>query len=135
MPSSVFYRGQSATIQARNSGGVRSADGRLTLFALVDTSGYSSAVQQTYQAYLITEVPLHIGSSTLAPGAYGFGFLADGTAVFLDLGGNTLFSSPTAHDAALRRPTPLQVLADEGHAGSYRLYLGRTFVSFQPARP
>lgn len=135
MPSSVFYRGQTATTQARNSGGVRGADGKLTLFALVDVSGYSSAVQQTYQAYAITEVPLRIGTATLPPGAYGFGFLADGTAAFMDLGGNRLFSSPTTHDPALRRPTPLQVLNDEGHSGSYRLYLGRTFVSFQPAQP
>ena len=58
MPAQVFFRGQSATVQMRNSGGVRYADGMFTLMALVDTSGYSSGIQQRYQAYLITEAPL-----------------------------------------------------------------------------
>ena len=61
MPAQVFFRGQSATVQMRNSGGVRYADGMFTLMALVDTSGYSSGIQQRYQAYLITEVPLQLG--------------------------------------------------------------------------
>ena len=58
LPPSVFFRGQSAPIQARNSAGLRTPGGALVLMTLVDTSGYSSAIQQTYQAYLITEVPL-----------------------------------------------------------------------------
>src|ERR1700744_651810 len=49
MPATVFFRGQVASVQARNSGGVKLADGMLVLCALVDTSGYSTAVQQKYQ--------------------------------------------------------------------------------------
>jgi hypothetical protein len=41
LPASVFFRGQSATTQLRNSGGVKFADGMLVLSTLVDTSGYS----------------------------------------------------------------------------------------------
>jgi hypothetical protein len=133
LPEKVFYRGLSAPIQARNSGGVRFADSKLMLAALVDTSGYSTAVKETYQAYLITEVPLMLGDKTLAPGAYGFGFIADDKMVVLDLGANQLFTTTTTRDAALPRPNPLQVLPDPGSPSRYRLYLGRSYVTFEAA--
>jgi hypothetical protein len=131
LPDKVFYRGQSATVQGRNSGGIRVADGKLVLFAIVDTSGYSSSVQETYQAYLITEVKLHIGDQTLAPGAYGFGFVANDKMVVMDLGANELARVATLKDPAMARPTPLQVLADAA-ANHYRLYLGRSYVVVSP---
>src|SRR5450756_573976 len=89
LPPSVFFRGQSAPIQGRNSAGLRMTDGKLVLSAIVDTSGYSSALQQTYQAYLLTEVPLTIASQKLPPGAYGFGFVA-GNMIVMDIGGNEI---------------------------------------------
>src|ERR1700748_1140931 len=49
-PASVFFKGQTAPIQGRNSGGVRLPDKKLVLFSLVDNSGYSSQVQERYQA-------------------------------------------------------------------------------------
>ena len=132
LPPSVFFRGQSAPIQARNSAGLRTPGGALVLMTLVDTSGYSSALQQTYQAYLITEVPLTIGTDTLKPGAYGFGFIADNRLVVLDLGGNEILHGQTTRDDKLTRPTPLQILPDTA-PNSFRLYLGRSYVSVSPA--
>src|SRR6185312_9228064 len=85
LPSSVFFRGQSASIQARNSAGIRLSKDALLLAALVDTSGYSSSVQQKYQAYLITESPVVIGGHRLAPGAYGCGFIANNQFVVMDI--------------------------------------------------
>jgi hypothetical protein len=137
LPEKVFYRGQSAPVQARNSGGVRFPDTKLVLAALVDTSGYSSTVKETYQAYLITEVPLLLGGKPLAPGAYGFGFIGqdkgDDKMVVMDLGANQLLATATTRDAKLARPNPLQVLPDPTSAGRYRLYLGRSYVTFQAA--
>ena len=132
LPATVFFRGQSASLQARNSAGLRTAEGKLVLVSLVDTSGYSSALQETYQAYLITEVALSIGSGKLAPGAYGFGFVADNKMVLMDLGGNELLRATTTHDQILRRPTPLQILPDGIAAHGYRLYMGRAFVTLAP---
>ncbi len=129
LPATVFFRGQSASVQGRNSAGIRLPDGKLVLFAMVDTSGYSSAVQQTYQAYLLTEVPLQIGDQKLAPGAYGFGFIAGDRMEVMDIGGNELLRTGTMRDAALPRPTPLQLLPDTAAPGHYRLYLGRSYVS------
>jgi hypothetical protein len=137
MPTQVFFRGQSATVQMRNSGGIRYADGMFTLMALVDTSGYSSGIQQRYQAYLITEVPLEVGDGTiakrLAPGAYGVGFIQNDRFVVMDLGAHELVNVGSRHDAELHRPMPLQVL-DTPAPGTYRFYEGRSFVTVQRAK-
>lgn len=136
MPDQVFFRGQSATVQMRNSGGIRYADGMLTLMALVDTSGYSSGIQQKYQAYLITEVPLEFGDDAearkLVPGAYGVGFIQNDRFIVMDIGAHDLLNVTSHHDAELHRPMPLQVLPASA-PGIYRFYEGRSFVSLRRA--
>lgn len=129
LPDAVFFRGQSAPIQARNSSGVQFAKDALLLISLVDTAGYSSSVQEKYQAYLITEAAIDIEGHRLEPGVYGCGFLAANGFVVMDIGGHDLFSVRSSKDAELRRPTPLQVLPSPGGVG-YRLYVGRDFVNF-----
>ena len=57
-PDQVFFRGQVASVQMRNTGGVRFADEMFVLAGLVDNSGYSSDIRQKYQAYFISEVTL-----------------------------------------------------------------------------
>lgn len=133
LPASVFFRGQSAPIQARNSGGVQFPKDGMMLAALVDTSGYSTSVQEKYQSYFITETPLLIDGHRLAPGAYGVGFIAGDQFIVMDLGAHDLFTAHTTKDPVLRRPSPLQILADPGDPGRYRLYSGRTFVLFSQA--
>jgi hypothetical protein len=132
MPATVFFRGQVASVQARNAGGVKLADGMLVLCALVDTSGYSTAVQQKYQSYFITEVALDINGHTLQPGAYGVGFVEGNKFLVMDLGAHDLFTVGGVHDTELKRPTPLQVLADTA-PNRYRLYINRNYVVFSPA--
>jgi hypothetical protein len=127
-PDKVFFRGQSAPVQARNSGGVRYRDGFMVLGALVDNSGYSSGVRERYQGYLMTEVPIEIGVQALKPGVYGFGFLDGGKFVVMDIGANDLFRISSTKDADIKRPVPLQFTAGTG--GVYRLYKGREFVEF-----
>jgi len=133
LPATVFFRGLSAPIQGRNSGGVRFGDKKLMLVSLVDTSGYSTQVKEKYQAYFITESALDIDGHHLAPGAYGCGFIADNTFIVQDIGAHDLLSFHSTPDAALRRPTPLQVVAAPGADGSYRLYAGRSYVTFRLA--
>ena len=127
-PATVYYSGQSAPAQLRNSGGVKFSDGHYVLASLVDTSGYSSSLASKYQGYLITEVPLTFAGKHLAPGAYGIGFVSGNKFVVTDLGGNTLITDSSSTDAALSRPRPLEVTAD--NAGGYRLYSGRQYVRF-----
>ena len=132
LPPSVFFRGQTAPLQIRNSGGVRFADGTYTLMALVDSAGYSSSIREKYQAYILTEVPLDIDGHRLPPGAYGCGFITPDSFVVMDMGAHDLFTAHTKIDAGLRRPTPLQVVAGD-LPQHYRLYSGRVFVLFSRA--
>src|SRR5258708_17036678 len=74
-PDSVFFRGQTAPTQMRNTGGIHFIDDLYVLAGLVDNSGYSTGIREKYQAYFITEVTLQFGTQTLKPVAYGVGFL------------------------------------------------------------
>jgi hypothetical protein len=129
LPEKVFFRGQIAPVQARNSGGVRYADGFLVFAGLVDSSGYSTGIREKYQAYFINEVPVEIGGQTLKPGAYGVGFLEGNKFVVMDLGANDRLQAVSTKDTEMKRPVPLQFVAGSS-AGNYRLYHGRDYVEF-----
>ena len=131
-PERVFFRGQSAPVQFRNSGGVHFADDLYVLAGMVDSSGYSTGIREKYQAYLLSEVTLEIAGQSLKPGAYGIGFLNGGKFVVMDLGANDLIQAASQHDADMKRPVPLQVVAS-ATAGTYRLYAGRDYVEFHRA--
>jgi hypothetical protein len=132
IPVSVYFAGQTATTQPRNSAGVRFADGQLTLAVLVNNSGYSSGVAQKYQGYLLTGIPLDFGGHPLPAGAYGMG-VVKGQLYLMDLGDHGLFHTAATHDAAMHRPVPLQIVAGAAN-GTYRLCFGRECIEFEPAR-
>jgi hypothetical protein len=127
LPASVYFKGQSATTQLRNSGGVKFGDGYFVLATLVDTSGYSSDLQQKYQAYFIAEAPIKIEGHDLAAGIYGVGFVGNDQFAVLDVGAHELFKVSSHTDADLKRPRPLTV---DQAAGGFRLYAGRRYVAF-----
>jgi hypothetical protein len=124
-PSEYFFRGQKAPVQVRNSTGLQLASGAVVIAALVDSAGYSTAIQQKYQGLLITEVKLNVGGADLAPGQYGFGFIADNKFVVMDVGNNDVLSAAYQTDQALPRPVPLKLVEADG---AYRLYAGRKWV-------
>lgn len=132
LPDAVYFAGKSAGTQLRNAAGVHYADGLYVLAVLVDTSGYSTAVQEKYQGYLLTEVPLDFGNHRLPAGAYGIGFVGDHFGV-MDIGSHDLLQSAAAHDASMTRPMPLQILAGRD-GGTYRLCFGRNCVDFHRAK-
>src|SRR5579862_7805352 len=127
-PTEYFYRGQKAPVQLRNAVGFQLADGKMMLAALVDASGYSTAIQQKYQGLLITETKLDIGGSTLPPGQYGFGFAADGKFMVMDVANNDTLSAPSQTDAALQRAVPLKLVED---GAGYKLYAGKKWVGIK----
>jgi hypothetical protein len=128
VPATYFFRGQSASVQLRNSSGFRGLEGKLILVGLVDTGGYATDVQEKYQGFLITEVKLKIEDSELAPGQYGFGFSKNGKFTVLDVGANDLLAVSSHSDSGLHRPTPLKIVED---GTGYRLYEGRNWVSLK----
>jgi len=127
VPSSYFYRGQSASVQVRNAAAIRTKNERYVVAALVDTSGYASDVAAKYQGLFITEVKLKVGDAELAPGEYGFGFVGD-KFVVTDVAASEVLSTSSQHDDILKRPVPLKITED---GGGYRLYAGKKYVSLQ----
>jgi hypothetical protein len=125
VPAEFFFRGQKAPTQLRNASGFQMADGKVTLAALVDVSGYSTSIQQKYQGLLITESKLNIGGSELAPGEYGFGFAAD-KFVVMNVASEDALSAPYQSDAELKRPVPLKLVED---GAGYKLYAGRKWIA------
>jgi hypothetical protein len=130
MPHPAFCRGQTATVQLRNTYGLRLADGALVLAGLVDTSWYATGLQQKYQGYLLTETALTIGRKTLHAGAYGFGFGANDSFIVMDIGAHEVLKFKSNADATMDRPRPLMIVAGH-HPGSYRVYENRKFIAIR----
>jgi hypothetical protein len=130
MPHTVFFRGQTATVQLRNTYGLRLADGAVVLAGLVDNSGYATGLQQKYQGYLLSETTLSINGNALPAGAYGFGFVANDTFIVMNIGAHEVLKVASKTDSTLLRPRPLMIVAGH-HPSSYRLCEGRRFVSIQ----
>lgn len=128
VPAEYFFRGQKAQVQMRNAAGFQLASGKMVLAALVDASGYSTAIQEKYQGLLITETKLNIGGSTLAPGQYGIGFSADGKFNVMDVANSDVLSASSQTDQELKRPVPLKLVED---GDGYKLYAGRKWVALK----
>lgn len=129
VPAEFFYRGHKASVELRNATGFQLADGKMALAALVDASGYSTAVQQKYQGLLISEVKLSIGGSDLTPGEYGFGFTAEGKFVVMDVANNDVLSAASQMDSELKRAVPLKLVE---YGDGYKLYAGKKWVGIKP---
>jgi hypothetical protein len=129
VPASYFFDGQSASVQLRNSVGLRTSAGKMVLAGMVDTSGYSADVQQKYQGFFITEAKLTIEGKELVPGEYGFGFTKDGKFLMMDVGASELINVSANSDDKLARPVPLKVVEENG---AYKLYAGKKWVGIKP---
>ena len=123
-PTSFFFSGQSGAAQLRNTAGLKNSAGKVVLAGLVDTSGYSTAIQEKYQGFLITEAKLSFDGATLDPGQYGFGF-KDGKFIVMNVAATDLFSIASQSDDQLKHPVPLTFEKD---GAGYRLYAGRRYV-------
>jgi hypothetical protein len=128
VPTEYFYRGQKAPVQLRNATGFQLANGKMTIFALVDASGYATSIQQKYQGLLITESKLNIGGSELAPGQYGFGFV-EGKFMVMDVANSDVLNTASQTDQELKRAVPLKLVED---GGEYKLYAGKKWVAVKP---
>jgi hypothetical protein len=128
VPAEYFYAGQKAPVQLRNAAGFQLANSKMTLAALVDTSGYTTGILPKFQGMLITEAKLNIGGSELAPGQYGFGFTAEGKFVVMNVANDDVFSLPYQTDSELKRPVPLKMVED---GGAYKLYAGKKWVGIK----
>ncbi len=128
VPASFFFDGQVAQVQLRNALAIRTQSGKIVSAGLVDTAGYSVDVAQKYQGFLITETKLSVEKASVPPGAYGFGFSADGKFRIMDIAGNDLVTVSYRQDDSLKRPVPLKAVAE---GSTYRLYAGKKYVPLE----
>jgi hypothetical protein len=128
VPTEYFFRGQKAPVQLRNAVGFQLADGKMMLAALVDASGYSTAIQQKYQGMLITETKLNVGGSPLPPGQYGFGFAADNKFVVMDVANSDVLGASYQTDQTLQHAVPLKLIED---GAGYKLYAGKKWIAIK----
>jgi hypothetical protein len=126
-PNTFYYAGHAASVQLRNTVGIRTQDGKNILAGMVDTSGYSTAIAQKYQGFFITETKIHVEGTEVAPGEYGFGFMND-RFILTNVGAEDVLNVPSRMDDQMKRPVPLKV-TDEN--GGYRLYAGKKYVVVQ----
>jgi hypothetical protein len=125
VPTSYYFKGQSAPTQMRNTTAARFGAERFVIVGLVDTSGYSADVRAKYEGFFITDSPIKINGESLPTGAYGFGFSNDGKMRVMDIAGNDVVSVSSTNDKAMRRPRPLMMTASpEG----VRFYSRRDYV-------
>ena len=126
VPPCFYFQGLSAATQMRNAAAARFGDKRYVIAGLVDTSGYAADVRAKYEGFFITDSPVTINGSSLAVGAYGFGFSQDGKMQILDLAGNQVLSVTTTKDAELKRPRPLMMSKT---TDGLRFYSGKDYVT------
>ena len=125
VPPGFYFQGQSAATQMRNSAVARFGTKRFVIAGLVDTAGYAADIREKYQGFFITDSPIKINGSELAPGAYGFGFTKDGKLSILDLTNKDVLSVSATKDTELQRARPLMMTkTDQG----VRLYAGKDYV-------
>jgi len=130
MPKDFYLEGNALPTEKRNAALIRLPSGARALFALVDTSGYSTDVSAKYAGMLITEGDVTLCGHTVSVGSYGFGWShpaagveGGGTFSLYDQSGAKLNECATSRDAQIKQPRPLQVVIASD--GSARLYYGR----------
>ncbi len=135
IPKDFYLEGNAFPVEKRNAVLINTPAGTRVLFALLDTSGYSSQFQGKYLGMLIAEGRLSVGGVKVDIGSFGFGLEtppapgnangADAKVFLYNQAGEKLGECLANKDAHLNSPRPLQVILSEGRA---RLYLGRYWV-------
>jgi hypothetical protein len=137
IPRDFVLEENSIPTEKRNSTLVLTPSGTRLVAGLLDTSGYSSQVQEKYLGMLIAEGNVEVCGHQIAIGSYGFGLSkAKGGAgshpsrfLLYNQAGKRVVECAARWDEKLKSPIPLQVVASRG--GTARLYLGRTWVELK----
>lgn len=137
LPKDFVLEQNAIPTQKRNSRLVVTPSGSRLVVGLLDTSGYSSQVQEKYMGMLITEGNLEVCGNQVAVGSYGFGLVRSpgipvahaAKFVLYNQGGHKVMECSADWDAKIKHPTPLRVVVQG--MGTARLYLGRNWVELK----
>ena len=130
VPNDFYLEGNRIPVDKNNAVLLKSAKGARVVLAIIDTTGYSSQIQQKYAGMLITETKLTVCSVTVGVGSYGFGIdrpkapsTADAKFNIYNQAGTKLGSCAAKYDDSVQQPKPLAVTGDKLYLGKYGLDL------------
>lgn len=136
MPKDFYLEGNAIPTEKRNAVLVKTPAGARALFALIDTTGYSSSITTKYVGMIITEGDLTVCGHKIGVGSYGFGWVLPQTGVdapgkfsMYNQAGAAVGDCTAERQGDLKQPRPLQVIVAKD--GSARLYHGKHYVSLQ----
>jgi hypothetical protein len=130
IPTNFYLEGNTIPVDKLHAALLKTPTGARLALAKIDTTGYSSQIQQKYIGMLITEGKVSVCSVALGVGSYGFGLdRTAGKFYVYNQAGEKVGDCAAKKDTALKQPIPLNVaLSKEWGA---RLYLGRYFVELK----
>jgi hypothetical protein len=130
IPNDFYLEGNRIPVERRNAALLKTPAGARLVFALIDTTGYSSQIQQKYIGMVISEGKVSICDVPLSVGSYGFGLDRPAGKFFLyNQAGEKVGDCAAQKDNTVKQPKPLNIaLSKETGA---RLYLGRYFIELK----
>lgn len=135
LPKDFYLEGNAIPTQKRNAALVKTPAGARALFALIDTTGYSSQIKQKYIGMLITEGSLSVCGISVGVGSYGFGLdrpsppsNADAKFFLYDQAGGKIGDCSAKKDTSIKQPSPLKVV---GKGGAATLELSRYILELK----
>lgn len=130
MVKDFYLEGNAIPAEKRNAALLKTPAGARVLLAMIDTTGYSSQIQQKYEGLIISEGSFTVCGLKVGVGSFAFGHTKpaatsneDMKLALYDQAGGKLGECAGKKDAAMAQPKPLQVVAAKGQAA--KLYLGR----------
>lgn len=130
VPNDIYLEGNRIPVDKNNAVFLKNAKGARVVLAIIDTSGYSSQIQQKYLGMLISETKLSVCSIAIGVGSYGFGLdrpkapsTADAKFNLYNQAGTKLGSCAVKNDDTIKQPKPLAVTTAKG--GPTKLNLGK----------
>ncbi len=137
MVKDFYLEGNAIPTEERNAALLTTPSGQRLLLALIDTTGYSSAIKQKYIGMMIAEGNVNLCGKAVGIGSYGFGLDRPAAASkddakfhLYDQAGHEVASCGASRDAELKIPKPLQVVIAKD--GTPWLYLGRYRLELKP---
>ena len=121
VPTDFYLVGEHIPVQKRNAVLLKTEKGSRVVLALLDTSGYSSQVQQKYVGMLISEGKISVCGNSIGVGSYGFGLdrptapsNVDAKFMLYNQAGEKVGECAVKKDESLKQPKPLGVTTAKG---------------------
>jgi hypothetical protein len=136
VPADFYLEGNRIPVEKRNAALLKDAKGGRVVLGLIDTTGYSSQIQQKYIGMLITEIKISVCGNAMGVGSYGFGLErpaatsnADAPFRIYNQAGEKVGECAAKKDDSVKQPKPLEVATAK--AGPAKLYLGKYVIELK----